>query len=386
MDIHRCRFIPYPPSAINALAFSHPSAPSTKSKTPTTLRLAIGRANGDIEIWNPLKGAWFQESILQGGRDRTVEGLVWTHDPEEVDQNGVKSAGTLRLFSIGYSTAVTEWDLATGRPLRHSTGNYGDIWCMAAQPRAVDNVPDEKGKLQSSTATSNSPYQDLAVGCADGSIVLLSTADGDLQFKRILARPSKKKARVLSLTFQDKNTVVAGHADSTIRIYNTCSNQLLRSMSLGAGPVGGPKEILVWTVKCTNDGTIVSGDSTGTVQFWDGKQYTLIQRITGHVADVLDLAIGAGGHSVFSAGMDRRTTVYRRREQNVKGDSLRWKQIAHQRIHKHDVKAMASYEDKNLSVIASGGIVYILLLQFPFLMFYRRPRHDANYHTLSGIR
>ena len=355
MDIHRCRFVPYPPATINALAFSHPSAVSRKSRTPTTLRLAIGRNNGDIEIWNPLKGAWLQESVLRGGKDRSIEGLAWTQDPEEVDSNGFKSAGSLRLFSIGYSAVVTEWDLATGRPSRHSTGNYGDIWCMAAQPRLTDHVATEKGQQRDSKSASEGQYQDIAVGCADGSIVLLSTTDGDLQFKRTIARPPKKKARVLSITFKDTNTVIAGHADSTIRVYDIRSNQLLRSMSLGAGPSGGPKEILVWTVKCMSDGTIVSGDSTGTVRFWDGKLYTLIQRIAGHRADILDLAVSGDGYSIFSAGMDRKTTLYCRSESGKNGGSSRWKETAHQRIHKHDVKAMASYEDKNISVIASGG-------------------------------
>jgi len=386
MDIHRCRFIPYPPAAINALAFSHPSTPLSKSKAPVTLRLAIGRANGDIEIWNPLKGAWFQESILRGGKDRSIEGLVWTNDPEDVDQNGLKSAGRLRLFSIGYSTAVTEWDLVTGRPARHSTGNYGEIWCMAAQPRSTSCTYDGNRKQTASVDMATGQYQEIAAGCADGSIVLLSTADGDLQFKRTLARPSKKKARVLSLTFKDQNTLVAGHADSTIRVYDIRGNQLLRSMSLGAGPVGGPKEILVWSVRCTNDGTIVSGDSTGTVRFWDGKQYTLLQRIVGHGADILDLAVSADGQCVFSGGMDRRTTVYRRMDESNKGASSRWKEVAHRRHHKHDVKVMASYENKNLSIVASGGTPTLCLFYFTSLKMQPRPRHDPDRYTPQRIR
>ena len=382
MDIHRCRFIPYPPSAINALAFSHPSASSRLSKIPTTLRLAVGRANGDIELWNPLKGAWFQESILRGGKDRSVEGLLWTHDPDYVSYDGLKTTGNLRLFSIGYSSAVTEWDLATGRPARHSTGNYGEIWCMAAQPRLGSSRFDNQGGNTTSMDTHNSGYQDIAVGCADGSIVLLSTVDGDLQFRRTLARASKKKARVLSLAFKDQHIVVAGHADSTIRVYDIRNNQLLRSMSLGAGPAGGPKEILVWTVKCASDGTIVSGDSTGTVRFWDGKQYTLIQRITGHVADILDLTISVHGECVFSGGMDRRTTVYRRMDQSEKEIPPRWKQISHQRTHKHDVKAMSSYENKNFSIVVSGGMNLTLGIQSASLTAQRRFRHDAYDHTL----
>ena len=76
MDVHRCRFVPYPPSAINALAFSHPSpgsgSGSGRGDLPDDLRLVLGQANGDIEIWNPLNGAWFHEMTFRGGKDPSI--------------------------------------------------------------------------------------------------------------------------------------------------------------------------------------------------------------------------------------------------------------------------------------------------------------------------
>lgn len=355
MDIHRCRFVPYPTSAINALAFSHPSSTADKGKGPPTLRLAIGRANGDIEIWNPLKGAWHQESILRGGKDRSVEGLVWTRDPEDTDKNGFKTPGKLRLFSIGYSTAVTEWDLASGRPSRHHSSTYGELWCIAAQPFGPGSK-EAISEVRSNAVKEIEPqYQSIAVGCANGTVVLLSTADSDLQLQKILVRPSTKKARVLSIAFQKRNMVVVGYSDSAIRVFDTRNGQQIRQMSLGAGPTGGPKEILVWSVRCLYNGTIVSGDSTGTVRFWDGKTYSLSQRIKSHAVDILDVAASADGETVISGGMDRRTTVYRRINSGKGGDQRRWVEVAHQRLHPHDVKAMATFESRQLSILASGG-------------------------------
>ncbi|KAL4912786.1 WD40-repeat-containing domain protein [Aspergillus aurantiobrunneus] len=352
MDIHRCRFVPYNPQAINALAFSHPPSLGTSGKGVATLRLAVGRANGDIEIWNPMRGAWFQETILRGGKDRSIEGLVWTLDPPESGPDGQKQAGRLRLFSIGYSTTVTEWDLEQGRPKRHSSGNYGEMWCLAAQPRwqpakGKDNkpIPAAEGEFTG---------QHLAAGCADGSIVLLSTADDDLQFLRTL-RPSTKKPRVLSVTFQNRNTIVAGYADSSIRVFDIRNGQILRTISLGKGPTGGSKELLVWSVKCLPDGTIVSGDSAGEVRFWDAKNYSLVQRLQCHLADTLDVAVSADGETVVSGGADQRTVVYRKKA-GTKGDkSSRWVEVTHRRYHTHDVKTFAVYETKNLSVVVSGG-------------------------------
>ena len=355
MDIHRCRFVPYPPSAINALAFSQTSDLTNSSRGGASLRLAIGRANGDIEIWNPLKGAWYQESILRGGKDRSIEGLVWIQDPDDVDKNGHRLAGKLRLFSIGYSTSVTEWDLSTGRPARHSAGSYGEVWCMAAQPKSSTSKKSLSSGEGLPTEELENQTQNIVVGCADGAIVLLNTSDGDLQFSRVLARPSKKKSRVLSIVFKNRHTVVAGHADSTIRIYDMRNSQQVRLMTLGSGPKGAPAETLVWTVKCLVDGTIVSGDSTGTLTFWDGKNYALLQRIKGHEADILELAVSADGNSVFSGGMDRRTTLYRRSNSGPQGERSSWAKITHQRMHSHDVKAMATFETKRMSILVSGG-------------------------------
>ena len=366
MDIHRCRFIPYNPQAINALAFSQPPSAEQLGRGFPTLRLAIGRANGEIEIWNPMRGAWFQETVLRGGKDRSVEGLVWTLDPAAADDG---QPGRLRLFSIGYSTAVTEWDLENGRPLRHSSGNYGEIWCLAAQPRweapnKSKNNKDDGGKKKKKNNNNNDHDDDpaegeymgqhVAAGCADGSIVILSTADGDLKFLRLM-RPSTKRARVLSVAFQNRHIIVAGYADSSIRLFDIRSGQLLRTVSLGKGPAGGPSELLVWSVKCLPDGTIVSGDSAGEIRFWDAHNYSLIQRLHGHLADVLDVAVSANGETVISGGADQRTVIYMKKPGEKANKKGRWVEVMHRRYHTHDVKTLAVFETKEMSIAVSGG-------------------------------
>ncbi|KAL3418104.1 U3 small nucleolar RNA-associated protein [Phlyctema vagabunda] len=339
MDIHRCRFVPYPPSTINSLAFSHSYV--AKSQKAASPRLAVGRANGDIEIWNPLKGAWLQETVIHGGQDRSIDGLVWIQDPSEEVSEGRTIIGKSRLFSIGYTTTVTEWDLENGRPLRQTSGNHGEIWCLAAQPALAPGETDATGW----------EGQYLVTGCTDGALVLYSTADDDLQLKRVLVRPSSKKAKIISITFQDRNFVVAGCTDSTIRVYDIRTGTMVRSMSLGVGPSGGPKEIIVWTVKVLAGGNIISGDSTGELRIWSGKTYSLIQRIKGHRQDILSLATSHDGKAIFSGGMDRRTVVYK----HVGGAKSRWAEVGHRRYHDHDVKTMATLEAKGISVVVSGG-------------------------------
>ncbi|KAH8669602.1 WD40-repeat-containing domain protein [Tricladium varicosporioides] len=342
MDIHRCRFVPYPPSTINALAFSHSHIAEDQKTAPP--KLAVGRANGDIEIWNPMNGAWLQETIIRGGLDRSIDGLVWTQDPNE-EIHGSTIIGRSRLFSIGYTTTVTEWDLAKGRPLRQASGTHGEIWCLAAQP------PLSQKEQSNGAAAGQWPGQHLIAGCTDGALVLYSTRDEDLQLQKVLVRPSSKKAKIISVTFQDRNIVIAGCSDSTIRIYDIRNGSMVRQMTLGIGPAGGPKEIIVWSVKVLKNGNIVSGDSTGEVRIWDGKTYTFMQRIKGHRQDVLSLVTSFDGTTIISGGMDRRTVVYKQ----VGKGKPRWAEVSHRRYHNHDVKTMASLEGRGISVVVSGG-------------------------------
>jgi U3 small nucleolar RNA-associated protein 4 len=354
MDIHRCRFVPYPPQAINALAFAQPS--DTSKRCPPDQRLAIGRANGDIEIWNPAKGLWSQETIFRGGKDRSIEGLAWTQDlqDESDGDEGNKEAGRLRLFSIGFSSAVTEWDLARGVPARHANGNFGAIWCLAAQPRWTPPRTSAKDdQVAARPAARHDQY--LAAGCEDGTIVLFSTEDGDLRYLKTIAKPATKKLRILSLTWKDQNIIVAGCSDSNIRVYDIRNRQNIRNMSLGKSALGG-NETLVWAVKCLANGTILSGDSAGDLKIWDSNNYSLVQRLHCHEADILDIATNASGTTVITGGADRRTVAYK----NIAGEngdrSRRWAQVMHRRFHEHDVKALASFESQELSIVVSGGL------------------------------
>lgn len=330
------RFVPYPTSAINALAFSHSTLAEATADDLTSLRLAVGRANGDLEIWNPSAKVWVQEVVFHGGRCRSMEALAWIQNPA-VHVDGKTIPGALRLFSIGYSNTITEWNLEAGLPLRHWAGNHSEVWCMAAQPRLA-------------TTEKSTSAQNIVAGCADGSLVLLSTADNDFSFQRFLSRPTTKRVRILSLTFQNRHTVVAGYADSTIKLFDINKGTMIRNITLGAAPKGGPKDILVWSVRCLANGDIVSGDSTGEVRFFERKHYSQVSRIASHDADILDLAVSKETNTVFSTGMDRRTASYVSRSANSQ-----WVKLGHESYHQHDVKVMSTYEGQNMSILASGG-------------------------------
>jgi hypothetical protein len=62
----------------------------------------------------------------------------------------------------------------------------------------------------------------------------------------------------------------------------------------------------VWALEVLPDGTLVSGDQEGAVQFWDGRFGTLLNRHQQFAADVLTLAASPDGKMVWASGVDAK--------------------------------------------------------------------------------
>ncbi|KKA28839.1 hypothetical protein TD95_000283 [Thielaviopsis punctulata] len=336
MDIHRCRFVPFPPGAINAIAFSHPR-PDTKAQI-NNVRVAIGRDNGDIELWNPRKGDWQQEKIIFGGKDRSIDSLAWITGPDR-KIGDASVVGPMRLFSTGYTSTVTEWDIVEGKPRSHASGPHADIWCMASISNTNSNATGNK-----------SVTPRIVVGTVKGELAMYSVKDDELRFDKIIARSTTKGMKMLSVAFQNPRTVVVGCSDGTIRVYDILKGMLLRKMTLGADLTGGAREIIVWAVKCLPGGDIVSADSSGQICIWDGRTYTQAQRIQSHDQDALSLACSMDGNVIVSGGMDRRTIIYKKNS-----GTNRWSRVWGRRYHEHDVKTLATFEVADTSVVMAGG-------------------------------
>ncbi|ODV95860.1 hypothetical protein PACTADRAFT_49302 [Pachysolen tannophilus NRRL Y-2460] len=320
MDIHRCRFVDFTPHTITSLAFSHQS---TRKFTPTDLRLAVGRANGNIEIWNP-RHNWVHEQTLQGGKNRSIEGLVWS-----IWDNIVP-----RLFSIGGSTTITEWDLKTGLPLKNHDCNAGIIWSVAC----------------------SADGRKLAVGCDDGSVVIIdiSGGPGSLEHESILQR---QDSRVLSITWHENDLVIGGCADGRVRVWNFKQNDSNKARLVSTLRVDKSKKesTLIWSViSLPTQGQFVTGDSTGSIKFWDVQHFVLQQSFEVHDADVLCLASDLTGEKIFSAGVDRK--IFNFNLLKSEDGNSKWINSSNRLLHTNDVRSMCTFESKGANFLVSGGV------------------------------
>ena len=151
----------------------------------------------------------------------------------------------------------------------------------------------------------------VAGACQDGSIRFWQVTNGKLQDPPIATLPSTGAA-VLSLAWRlvqqqgnsMKTVLFAGIADGSIRKYTLewkvqNNNYSMEDSSSGVRMTvesrGRKNATKVWTMESLQDGTLVSGNSLGQVQFWNSDTGTLIQTMTQSElkADVLQLVANA---------------------------------------------------------------------------------------------
>ena len=137
-----------------------------------------------------------------------------------------------------------------------------------------------------------------------------------------------------------------GGADSIIRKYDVKNGRCLLRITLDDFK---SRSTLVWDVKFLSDSTIVSADSLGKVQLWNGKHGTLSQSFHRHLADVLTLAISAGEDEIYSSGVDAKILCIRK----AKSKGSKWVKSGEARPHTHDVRALAI---SSSGLLASGGV------------------------------
>lgn len=341
MNLHRCRFVDYTPHTITAMAFSHNSSTQIASND---LRLAVGRGNGDIEIWNP-KFNWTHELTLFGSRGRSIEGLCWAINEGDSQP---------RLFSIGGSTYVTEWDLKTGLPKINYDCNVGVIWSISV----------------------NNNGNKLAVGCDDGSVAIIDISGGfgSMEHEMICQR---QELRVLSIKWFE-NSVIGGCADGRIRCWSLNKDDRGRIVGTMRVDKSKTESTLVWSINILSKRKqIISGDSTGCIKIWDLETFTLLQNFTTHEADVLCIVNDFNEEKIFTAGVDRKIHQFNLINLNQKNKNSKWSHTYNRLLHSNDVRTMVSFESKGYNLLVSGGVEKSIVIQSV------NQFNDGHYRKLS---
>lgn len=321
--MHRVRFFDYMPSGIRAMAFNG-----------ATERLAVGRADGTVEIFN-LADNFFQEKVIPGQDGRTVESLCWASG---------------RLFSTGLSGELVEYDLENLRS-KYTVEVYGGpVW----------------------TVSSNRQGTHLAVGCEDGTVKIFELLEDSVQFEKNLDR---LKNRILSLSWHPSGAQIAAGTLDMIRVFDVNSGRATQRMVVDrAVGTSKKKEVVVWAVVFLSDNTIISGDSAGKVQVWDGQMGTLIRTHLVTKWDVLALSLSQDESSLLAGTSEGNVVQFKFMPTNMdRPDDKEWVRTMTLKSHTHDVRALVHTD----TVAVSGGVDTQLVVR-PFMDKVIRGRRE--YH------
>ncbi|XP_024356552.1 WD repeat-containing protein PCN isoform X2 [Physcomitrium patens] len=216
------------------------------------------------------------------------------------------------------------------------------------------NDSDDEGSSSSSDSDDESDNrpQRVALACEDGVVRIfeVATAQHGLVYRKSFPRVI---GRILSVAWTwDGGRLVAGGSDGCIRCWDIANTREIYRITAGVGGKRSDADLCIWSLLVLRNGDIVSGDSSGSTQFWDGHLGTLLQAQTRHDADVLALA--TCGDNVFAAGADGRVVQFRRVAESQRldastsdaidvargGSGEKWIYVGSKRTHTHDVKAL----------------------------------------------
>ena len=420
IDIHRIRNLDFKPKSIICMASSHPTDHSV---------LTTSREGGSVEMYDPNQ-KWRCIGQVPGMPSRSVDALTWltcndhsSHNPSHVTAlssttvNNKKEVDPSVRTTFSCNFQKEAFESYSNRRLFGASIMDGTIFEIDFAKRRHKNVIGSGGgavySLISLPISTESCSGYIAAGCEDGIVriyyyddndnndTIMKTEKAASKLELVWALPTTG-APVLSLALlkppKGSKSIVgsilyAGIADGTIRKYecvpsSTISNnyQSIReghtarwkpSFRMTLDNLGLDTPTKVWALQVLSNNTLISGDSLGQVQFWDGATGIVMQSFkqNSQSAPVLDIAVDPLEEKVFVAGVDSRVICIEKVRMNhddVQSNPLGdWILTHAHRPHSHDVRGLAiccqkdpsggdatwrEDELRNVQFLCSGGV------------------------------
>jgi WD40 repeat protein len=392
-SLHRCRFFPYQPSAINQVVVTPsgclPQVAVIRAAEPSFVEIYTPSSDWAVErIISAKAGENFECAVFVGPVEDDNEMEIDSEEDEvDISPAVAKNSKVVEAAAVAdeakYSQDTSKLNAKHFLPLEESlkyprarlftAGVDGRLreWSneIDGQSTEIFSIDINGGAIWS---LSVSPDQKtLAIGCEDGRIRLFSIYARSVEFLRgfeAVEGPSENSSvRILSLSWNPQgNTLISGAASGSIKIWNCQTGRPIHSIKMA--------NISIWSVTFCDSQTFVSGDSKGQVQFWDALSGTLLQSFPAFGADVLSLTC-LEERKVFATGVDHKIIEFVKvTAPNAVGHVAdKWIQGAKRYFHTHDVRSITNlvikYEKESKLyerlVLISGGVDCTLVVSDP---------------------
>ncbi|CAG5113459.1 Oidioi.mRNA.OKI2018_I69.chr2.g7567.t1.cds [Oikopleura dioica] len=304
------------------MKLENPSAVQTLRYDTDNARLAVARADGPeqrgIEIWSYYnRRCWDQVAFIPPDEDRPVDVLEWT-------KYGL-------LLSAGANGFITSYCPKSCKVLANMDSGASAVWCMRKSPDG----------------------EHLAVGGEDGIVRIYEIMDTKTEMCLLYLKSfERQEKRVLSLSWHSKGKLLCTSGVGSIRIWNVETGRMHRQLAVSKE---GNMETTVWCNLFLTDYTIVTGDSNGRINFYNGKLGALVQSIKKHKRDILTIAASKNERMVFASGVDPLVLAYeniRVGESDFEGKEEEWRRVWGHVLHGNDVRQLEIVDRE----IVSAGI------------------------------
>eukprot|EP00026_Physarum_polycephalum_P004727 Phypoly_transcript_04750.p1 GENE.Phypoly_transcript_04750~~Phypoly_transcript_04750.p1 ORF type:complete len:678 (+),score=99.29 Phypoly_transcript_04750:64-2034(+) len=299
--VHRCRFFEWVPDPIVCL------------RTSSADVLAVGRGNGDIEIWEDDR---YYGKKITGQSGQSLRCLTWANS----------SDGNHRLFSGTALGFITEWNLLTLQQ-EAGTDSFGG-WVTSL--------------------SANASGTRLAAGTQAG-VSIFDISNGQLSLINKL--PNSKT--VTAVCFHPKEDILFASSGILVRIYSPKGERFAESGNFKL-------DNKIASLVVLPDSTVVIGTTKGQVQMWNGKLKVRVATFIEHQTTVSALVASKNGDTVYASGGDPKICMFK-----TLGDS-KWVYSHHQRRHTHEVSSIALF--KGLIVSGSSDTMMIFYKKETFLV------------------
>lgn len=257
-----------------------------------------------------MKFAPYLDRVIQLTPETAVEELAWASE---------------RLFSVGLSGKLIEWDLESLQPRCEQSPTGNALWCLDI----------------------NSAETELAVGSEEGHINIMSIEHNEINYKTLF---NKQMGRVLCCKFDKPGARLITGSVGAVRIWSVSKGTTLHTMTLSN------KFVIVHSLLVLSNNTIIAGDSAGFVTVWNGENATQLEANRVLSANVFALAINEEEDRLVCSG--KRPPLIRvfyktqiKREHTV---CERWVKFMQREAHNHYVKSMVVVDDKVISAGEDG--------------------------------